>query len=160
MKKLLVGLALTVAAASANADSLIYGGASVGQSNYKGDQGMTYSAHVGTGILPFIGIEGGMTRFESLNTAPGEETEANTVYVALKPSIDVGPLRVYATGGAHKWDEKVNGVKVDDGVDLTYGIGVEYYIMGPITIGASYQVYEMDGDNLGTFMLNGTFNFL
>ncbi|MCE0492482.1 porin family protein [Vibrio salinus] len=160
MKKLLAGLALAIIATSANADSLIYGGASVGQSNYKGDHGTTYSVHVGTGLLPFIGIEGGITRFEELDTSPGQRTEANTAYLALTPSIDLGPLRLYATGGLHKWDEKVNGAKVDDGVDLMYGIGAEYFISGPISIGASYQLYEMDDDNMGTFMLNGTFHFL
>jgi len=160
MKKTLIGLVLALAATSANADSWIYGGASAGQSDYKGVHGTAYSVHMGTGILPFIGVEGGITKFDGLDTAPGQETKANSAYLALKPSLDFGPLHIYAKAGLHKWDEKVNGSKVDDGIDIMYGVGAEYFIMGPLSVGASFQRYVLDDDDMDTFMLNATFHFL
>ncbi|MDC0610741.1 porin family protein [Vibrio sp.] len=160
MKKTLAGFALALVATSANADSLLYGGASAGESTYKGDHGTAYSVHLGTGILPFIGIEGGITKFNSIDTAPGQETEASTAYLALKPSLDFGPLHIYAKGGLHKWDEKVNGQKIDDGVDLMYGVGAEYFLSGSLSIGFSYQRYVMDSDDMGTFMFNASFHFM
>ena len=57
MKKTLLAVALLSASSAAMADSWIYGGASVGQSDYKGETDTSYSVHVGTGILPIIGIE-------------------------------------------------------------------------------------------------------
>ncbi|ASA54512.1 outer membrane beta-barrel protein [Vibrio gazogenes] len=160
MKKTLIGLALLGASTSALADSWIYGGASVGQSDFKGEHGTAYNIHVGTGILPLIGLEAGFTKFDEIDVSPANKTEATTGYFAIKPSIDFGPLHVYAKGGLHAWDEKVNGAKVDDGVDLMYGVGVEYFMMGPISIGASYQTYVMDDDDMKTFNLNATFHFL
>ncbi len=51
MKKTLLAVALLSASSAAMADSWIYGGASVGQSDYKGETDTSYSVHVGTGIL-------------------------------------------------------------------------------------------------------------
>jgi len=51
------------------ADSWIYGGASVGQSDYKGETDTSYSVHVGTGILPIIGIEAGGRGLDSKHGA-------------------------------------------------------------------------------------------
>ncbi|SHO58935.1 porin [Vibrio quintilis] len=159
MKKLLIGFALLGASTSVLADSLIYGGASVGESEYKGEHGTTYNVHVGTGILPILGLEAGMTKFEEV-TVNSVKTEANTVYFAAKPSLDLGPLHVYAKGGLHSWDKKEDGTKVDDGLDIMYGVGAELSVMGPITVGASYQTYEMDGSDMKTYQLNATFHFL
>ncbi|SHF15748.1 outer membrane beta-barrel protein [Vibrio gazogenes] len=160
MKKTLIGLALLGASTSALADSWIYGGASVGQSDFKGEHGTAYNIHVGTGILPLIGLEAGFTKFQEIDVSPTNKTEATTGYFAIKPSIDFGPLHIYAKGGLHSWDEKVNGAKVDDGVDLMYGVGAEYFMMGPISVGASYQTYVMGDDDMKTFNLNATFHFL
>ncbi|WP_038179817.1 outer membrane beta-barrel protein [Vibrio rhizosphaerae] len=160
MKKTLIGLALLGASTSAFADSWIYGGASVGQSDFKGEHGTAYNIHLGTGILPLIGVEGGFTKFEEIDVSPANKTKATSAYLALKPSIDFGPLHIYAKGGLHFWDEKVNGAKVDDGVDIMYGVGAEYFLMGPVSFGASYQTYVMGDDDMKTFNLNATFHFL
>ena len=59
MKKTLLALALIGASATASADSWIYGGASVGQADLANDSSTSYNVHVGTGILPLIGLEAG-----------------------------------------------------------------------------------------------------
>lgn len=158
MKKTLLALALIGVSSTALADSWIYGGASVGQADYKGDTSTSYTIHAGTGILPFIGVEAGYTNFGDFKDN-GSDISASTVYFALKPSIDFGPLHVYARGGLHSWKTEVNGNK-DDDIDIMYGVGAEYFIMGPFSVGASYHKYELDKDSIDTFSLNATFHFL
>ncbi|WP_136486556.1 porin [Vibrio sp. H11] len=158
MKKTLLALALLSASSTALADSWIYGGASVGQADYKGDESTSYNIHVGTGILPIVGLEAGYTDFGDFDV-DGNSFDASTVYVALKPSIDFGPLHVYARGGVHRWETEVNGNK-DDDIDIMYGVGAEYFLMGPVSVGASYHKYEVDNGSIDTFSLNATFHFL
>ena len=159
MKKTLLVVALLSASSAAMADSWIYGGASVGQSDYKGKTDTPYSVHVGTGILPILGVEAGVTQHGKFKVA-GKETKLTSYYAALKPSIDFGPLQLYAKGGFHQWDKKVSGGKNDDDFDLMYGVGAEYAIFGPVSIGASYMNYNTDKDDVGTFSLNASLNFL
>ncbi|MFA0252573.1 porin family protein, partial [Vibrio sp. 10N.261.45.A4] len=49
----------------------------------------------------------------------------------------------------------------DDGYDLMYGIGVEYFVIDMISVGAGYQNFEVgDAGNIDSFTLNATFHFL
>src|SRR5690606_7503026 len=161
----LLALALVGASSTAMADSWIYGGATVGQSDFKGESGTSYSIHAGTGILPIIGIEAGLTQhgtFDIDYSGTKHDTKLRSYYAALKPSIDVGPLHVRAKGGLHQWDKEVTGLSAqdDDGVDIMYGVGAEYFIFGPLSVGASYMNYTTDKDDVGTFSLNATIHLL
>lgn len=172
MKKTLLALALIGASATASADSWLYGGVQAGQSDLDSDNATAYSVHVGTGILPFIGLEAGYWNFgETDINLPrlGQKytAEATSVYFAAKPSIDFGPLHLYARGGLHSYDISYTGptpVSNDDGVDVMYGVGAEYSILPGLTVGGGVQSFavEVDGDsdNITTFTLNATFHFL
>ncbi|PSD41881.1 outer membrane beta-barrel protein, partial [Vibrio sp. V02_P2A34T13] len=103
MKKTLIALALISTSSMAFADSWIYGGASVGQSDLNGKSGTSYNIHAGTGILPLIGLEAGYTDHGKFEVTATNEIAASSVYFAVKPSIDFGPLHVYAKGGLHSW---------------------------------------------------------
>ena len=159
MKKTLLAVALISASSAAMADSWIYGGASVGQSDYKGETDTAYSVHVGTGILPIIGIEAGVTQHGEFDIN-GYDTKLTSYYAALKPSIDFGPLHIYAKGGIHQWDKEVKGGSDDDDVDLMYGVGAEYFIFGPLSVGASYMNYTVGKDDVDTFSVNASLHFL
>jgi hypothetical protein len=163
MKKVLISVALMAVSSASFADSLVYGGASFGQSKLGDGNGSSFTAHVGTGILPFIGVEAGYSRSGEMDTATNETSEVNTTYVALKPSLDFGPLHVYAKGGLHSWESETkntSGTTSDDGIDIMYGVGAEYYLMGPVSIGASFQTYTVDDEKLTNFTINGTIHFL
>lgn len=160
MKKTLLALALLGASTTAMADSWIYGGASVGQSDFEGKDSTAYSLHVGTGILPFIGLEAGYVNHGDFDLGANQELSASSLYFGIKPSIDFGPLHVYAKGGIHSWDKEINGGKIDDGFDVMYGVGAEYFIMGPLSIGASYMNYTMGNTDVGTLSFNATLHFL
>jgi hypothetical protein len=163
MKKTIIAFTLMAASSTAFADSWIYGGAAVGQSSINSDTGTSYTVHAGTGILPLIGVEAGFTSSGDIDTGSHETTDVSTIYVAIKPSIDLGPLHLYAKGGLHSWKETVSlpsGDTDDDGIDITYGVGAEWFISGPISVGASYQNYKLDGDDMSTISLNATIHFL
>ncbi|MGX9416239.1 outer membrane beta-barrel protein [Vibrio sp. RC27] len=163
MKKALIAAALISISSFSYADSLVYAGASVGQSSLGDGDGTSFTVHAGTGILPFIGIEAGIVRSGEMDTASGVTTEITSGYAAIKPSIDFGPLHIYAKGGLHRWDQTTtvgSNESADEGIDIMYGVGAEYFLLGPISFGASLQTYIVDDEELTNFTLNGTFHFL
>ncbi|MGF1754720.1 porin family protein [Vibrio makurazakiensis] len=164
MKKTLLALALIGASTTAAADSWLYGGVTAGQSSIGDESENAVGVHVGTGILPFIGLEAGYWDLGSFNNVKyGNNTysnlDATSVYFAAKPSIDFGPLHVYAKGGLHSYELKGSSFSQDE-VDIMYGVGAEYFIMGPLSVGASYQNFKMKDDNAGVFTLNATIHLL
>lgn len=161
MKKTLLALALIGASSTAFADSWIYGGASVGQSDLDSETSTSYNIHIGTGILPFIGIEGGYTDHGKFEYTGGD-LKASSVYFAVKPSINFGPLQIYAKGGIHSWDltDSRAAFSDDDGFDFMYGVGADYGVFGPISLGANYINYVMDKRDVGTLSFTVSFNFL
>ncbi|MEH0688070.1 outer membrane beta-barrel protein [Vibrio cholerae] len=160
MKKTLLALALIGASATASADSWIYGGASVGNSDFFGDSSTSYNVHVGTGILPFIGLEAGYNKFGEFETA-SSKVKVDNVYFAAKPSLNLGPLQVYGKAGVHSWEQSSNNISFDDdGYDIMLGVGADYQIFGPLTVGAKYENYKMDKEDMGVFSLTASLNFL
>lgn len=164
MKNTLLALALIGASTTASADSWIYGGASVGQADLGNESSTSYNVHVGTGILPLIGLEAGYQDFgdfdniEYGNNYRGKLTGSG-VYFAVKPSIDFGPLHVYGKAGLHSYELTGTNFKEDE-IDIMYGVGAEYFVMGPLSLGASYNVFSMKEEDVKNFSLNATFHFL
>ena len=158
MKKTLLALALASFATTAAADALLYGGAMVGQSEYDSESSTSASVHVGTGLLPILGIEGGYTDHGEFSITGIDDVKAKSVFLAVRPSIDLGPLHIYGRAGVHKWD--MTGGIEDDGVDMMYGVGAEYFLFGPVAVGAGYHTYKTDNKDISNFTLSATFHFL
>ncbi|WPC72603.1 porin family protein [Vibrio porteresiae] len=158
MKKTLLALALIGASSTAFADSWIYGGASVGNVDLEGNSGTAYNVHVGTGLLPIIGVEAGYNKFQDIDHMG--DTKIDDTYVALKPSINFGPLQVYGKAGLHRWDASYSNGDSDDGYDTMYGVGADYEVFGPVSIGANFMNYVIDGDNAKTYSLTVSINLL
>ncbi|NOH96918.1 outer membrane beta-barrel protein [Vibrio sp. 99-70-13A1] len=164
MKKTLLVLALLGASSTAMADSWIYGGAMGGQNSFGNSDETAMGIHAGTGILPFIGVEAGywdLGSFGSVNYngVDRKNLDASTAYLAIKPSIDFGPLHVYAKAGLHSYELKGDSFK-ESSEDVMYGVGAEYFIFGPLSVGASYQNFKMKHDDSGVFSLNATIHLL
>lgn len=168
MKKTLLALALIGASTTAAADSWIYGGIQAGQADWEGETDTAVGVHVGTGILPFIGLEAGYWNFGSVGT-DALTAETSAVYFAAKPSIDFGPLHVYARAGLHSYNVAYDGslgnlLSDDDGIDIMYGVGVEYSVFPGLTVGAGYQSFKVEIDDtstdLNTLTVNATIHFL
>ncbi|WP_117234868.1 outer membrane beta-barrel protein [Vibrio maerlii] len=160
MKKTLLALALIGASATASADSWIYGGVNAGQADFGGETDSSYGVHIGTGILPFIGLEAGYQNHGKIDFGPGLEIDGDSVYFAAKPSIDFGPLHVYARGGVHSYNFDTSFGKEDD-FEMMYGIGAEYFVFGPLSVGASYNIFKTKLDeDIKTFAINASLHFL
>ncbi|GAL25468.1 hypothetical protein JCM19239_3742 [Vibrio variabilis] len=169
MKKTLLALALVGASTSAFADAWLYGGVSAGRAEYNGNSDTPMGFHVGTGILPIIGIEGGYWKHgnydmtDVTNGASGY-AELGSWYAALKPSIDIGPIQLYAKGGLHYYNADYKGSLngSDSGTDIMYGVGAEYFVTDMLSIGASWQRFNgvkttFSGDkDLDSFTINAT----
>lgn len=164
MKKTLLALALMGAASPALADSWLYAGVNYGTADFNksgtGNEG-TYGVNIGTGILPFIGVEAG---YWDLGKAAG--SDLTTVYAAIKPSINVGPLEFYGKLGTNKYDVGAGEkFKDDDGYDFMYGAGVEYTVLdgiplGSLSVGLAYNHFGFDQVDANTYTLSATFHFL
>ncbi len=164
-------LALALCSTSAFADSWLYAGGQIGQSNIQSESDTTYGVHVGTGILPLIGIEAGYFNHGkvglSLNGNKGDG-DFSSLYLAIKPSIDLGPFHIYAKGGINAFDVNYKGslssLDNDDGISYMYGVGAEYFLFDNLSVGASYQAFgvdiDKDSDSLDSFTGNVTFHFL
>ncbi len=165
MKKTLIALVLASASSFAVADSWIYGGVNVGQSSLEGDSASTVSVHAGTGILPFIGLEAGYVSHgtsEFSADLSDYKYDSSSYYLAAKPSIDFGPLHIYGKAGLHSYSLKgQEGTKSDDGVDVMYGVGVEYFLFDMFSVGAGYQNFMVGSDrNIDSFTLNASVHIL
>lgn len=164
MKKTLLALALMGAASPALADSWLYAGVNYGTADFTdtgaGNEG-TYGVNIGTGILPFIGVEAG---YWDLGDIAG--SDLNTVYAAIKPSINFGPLEFYGKLGANKYDVgSGREFKDDDGYDFMYGAGVEYTVLdgiplGSLSLGVAYNHFGFDKFDANTYSVSATFHFL
>ncbi|MGL6257818.1 outer membrane beta-barrel protein [Vibrio sp. WXL103] len=152
MKKTLLAVALLGMSASAAANSLVYGGVSIGQSDLDGNTDTAYNIHAGTSLfpLPFVGMELGYTDH---GTLAGDDIDS--LYFALRPSIGFGPLRLYGKAGAHSWQ-----ADSDDGFDAMYGFGADYQVFGPVNVGAEFMFYNVGKEDISNFALTASFNFL
>ena len=171
MKTKLSLLALALCSTSAMADSWLYAGGQIGQSDIDSESDTTYGIHVGTGILPLIGIEVGYFNHGQVDLNLGGnkgDVDFSSFYLAAKPSIDFGPLHFYAKGGINAFNVEYNGnlssLDKDDGVSYMYGVGAEYFLLDNISLGASYQAFgvDIDGDSdtVSSITGNVTFHFL
>lgn len=170
MKTKLSLLALALCSTSAMADSWLYAGGQIGQSDIDSESDTTYGIHVGTGILPLIGIEVGYFNHGQVDLNLGGnkgDVDFSSFYLAAKPSIDFISARL-REGGINAFNVEYNGnlssLDKDDGVSYMYGVGAEYFLLDNISLGASYQAFgvDIDGDSdtVSSITGNVTFHFL
>ncbi|CAE6901765.1 OmpA-like transmembrane domain [Vibrio sp. B1FLJ16] len=171
MKTKISLFALALCSTSVLADSWLYAGGQIGQSDIEGESDTTYGIHVGTGILPLIGIEAGYFNHGKVGlNLDGNRGDGDfsSLYLAIKPSIDLGPFHIYAKGGINAFDVDYKGtlsfLDKDDGVSYMYGVGAEYFVFDNLSIGASYQAFgvdiDSDSNSVDSFTGNVTFHFL
>lgn len=165
MKKItLIPLLACLVSSSVWADSWIYGGASLGSSDYDNDDSVSYSLFVGTGILPWIGVEGGYVdhgKFKA--SAGGGDVWSESAYAAIRPNVSFGPLQLYAKAGVNSWIlEGDAGVSIpdDDGVDEMWAVGADYSLLGPMSVGVEYSRFSIGNKEVKSINATVTFYFL
>ncbi|MBF9002547.1 MULTISPECIES: outer membrane beta-barrel protein [Vibrio] len=158
MKKLLLTTLMVVVSAPVMADSWIYGGVSAGSSEFRDDNSIAHSFFVGTGIMPWVGLEGGYADFGKFDLGGGK-VWTESVYGAIKPNLNFGPLQLYAKVGLNSWvteGDDDTSYDDDDGLDAMWSVGVDYTFMGPVALGLEYSNYTIGDHDLNTINVTAT----
>lgn len=158
MKKLLVTTLALLASSPALADSWIYGGVSVGSSEYEEQNSISHSFFVGTGIMPWVGLEGGYSDFGKFDLGGGK-VWGESVYGAIKPNLNFGPLQLYAKWGVNSWvleGDDDTTIADDDGLDPMWSVGADYTFLGPIALGVEYSNYSFGDKDVRSVNLTAT----
>lgn len=142
-------------ATHAPAGSLFFAGADIGSAEVDSTTSTAYGLHLGTGIIPFMTIEGGYWDFGTF-----DRLDYTSLYLALKPNITLGPVHLYVKGGLNMYDIDGPSAASDDGTDIMYGAGAEYFIGNNFSLGASYMNFDFDKEDVDTLTLSATFHFL
>ncbi len=140
---------------TAFAGSLIYTGVDVGYATKGSSDNSTYGFHVGTNLIPLLGLEVGYRDFGSFGG-----TDYSSYYAAIMPRLSLGSFQVYLKGGVNMYDMSPSIGKSNDGTDLLYGAGANYFASDMISIGASYTKFGFEGDDVDTFALVVTLHLL
>ena len=163
MRKALLAFVLLSSYSTVSAGSLLYAGISAGQSDFNSDDDINYGIHVGTGILPLLDVEAGYTEHGEFAVNGGNVSLSST-YAAVRPTFSLGDIQIYAKAGVHYWslDAKRGAVNFRDSdeYDVMWGVGAEYAIFGPISVGASYTNFKIDDEDVDAFNITASFNFL
>ena len=155
MKKTMVVLAVLGLGSTASAGPLIYGGVDTRYVAIGTSSGTGYGGHVGSDLLPFIGIEGGYWNLGSFDSA-----DYSTFYMAARPSITFGSVQLWAKGGLSFFDKDGPSSNSDNGTDLMYGLGVDYFFSRSVSVGVSYMNFGFDKDDADTYTFGITFHLL
>ena len=137
------------------ADALIYAGVAGGYAESAGSDDAAFGVHVGTGLIPLIGIEVGFWNFGSF-----DNFDHKSFYLAAKPSIDFGGFHLFAKLGLNYFDKTGGPSRSDDGLDVMYGFGAEYFFTDNFSTGAGYTSFGFDDEAVNSLTINLTFHLL
>lgn len=140
-----------------------YGTASLGIATYDPDTDEASFAggiRAGVEFSPFFAAELGYSDLGSIDVDDAS-LSTSTIVLAVKPTLPVGLLDVYARFGGHFWDAEVKhelgGVIDNSGSDFLYGAGVDLN-MDRFRVGVGYTRYFLEGDlEVGSYELNLTY---
>ena len=97
--------------------------------------------------------------------APLQRLEGDAITVGALLRGKVGKTAdVFLKLGMHSWDIELteDGAGVigkDDGTDIFYGLGVSVKTTDNLSIGARYNVYDFDGDDVTMLSINAQLSF-
>lgn len=161
LRKALLALMMLAASSTTVADSLIYAGVSAGQSDFNSHDDTNYGIHVGTGLLPILDIEAGYIEHGDF-AATGGSLSLSSTYAAVRPTLNLGDLQLYAKAGLHYWSldaqSGVTDFKDENKYDVMWGVGAEYAIFGPLSLGINYTNFRIDNKDLDSINATASFN--
>lgn len=179
---LLVSTSLTPAVASA--DSGFYLGGSAGGATLEADLGGTpsipgllprsideddtayklFAGYTFDGPVINLGIEGGYVNFGQPNIDVfGDLLLVDTDGLNLWgiAALDAGPVEIYGKLGVIAWDvtaDYLGASSKEDGTDVGYGAGVRFSL-GLVKIRGEYELYDLDGADLGMLSIGIAYQF-
>lgn len=145
---------LVALSSNAKADGLVFAGASLGYADIGSSDSTAYGFHLGTGLIPFIGLEAGFWDFGDMQRA-----DFTSYYFAAKPTLKLGSFQMYAKGGVNIYDKDSSIGGSDDGTDIMFGLGGDYYLNRMFSVGAAYTNFGFGDDDIDTLAVTATFHF-
>ncbi len=158
MKKIISLLFLLGISSSSQAGSLLYGGASAGYARLNDNSAVSNSFFIGTDAIPYLGFEGGTSQLGSFNI-DNSDVSYSTLYAAIKPNIEFGPVQLYVKAGLHSWTAEANSGVISenkDDYDAMWAVGADYTVLGPVALGVEYQSYTVGDKQIGSVNLTAT----
>ncbi|GEM74522.1 outer membrane beta-barrel protein [Vibrio sagamiensis] len=163
-------LVLAVWSTPVFANSWLYAGGQLGQSRVENESDITYGLHVGTEIMPLIGLEFGYFKHGNMDFSfhgLSGNADLASFYAAVKPSINFGSLHLYAKGGINSYNidykDDISYLYKDDGISYMFGLGLEYLISKSWSMGVGYQAFGLEmntkSEALHSLTANMTFHF-
>jgi hypothetical protein len=159
------------------ADNGIYLGASIGQANTKLDEGFTdgfdaddtgYKFILGIRPLDWLGFEASYVDLgQADDRVDGVRLRSDVDGIAAYAIgfLAVGPVDVFAKGGAITWDASVTSPDLnlsadDDGTDLAFGVGAQFRVWS-LSLRAEYEIFDIgSADDVNLLSVGVTWTFL
>ncbi|MCH9695917.1 MAG: porin family protein [Gammaproteobacteria bacterium] len=111
-----------------------------------------------------LGIEGGYVNFGQ----PDIDVFGDTLLVDTDglnlwgiAALDAGPVEIYGKLGMIAWDvtaDYLGSSAKEDGTDVAYGAGLRFKL-GPVKVRGEYEIYDLDGADLGMLSVGIAYQF-
>jgi len=166
-------MAFLCASSMARAADTIYVGLGVGSVDYDADSISNFDDPTGfeliggTEISRNLSFELSYIDFGKADngTTPALHLEADAFTAGALLRGKVGKSAdIFLKLGMLSWDREVTQdgagvISKDDGIDIFYGFGVMVKATDSLGIGARYNVYDFDGDNVTMLLVNAQLGF-
>ncbi len=157
-------LATALLLLSGTVSAQIYAGVALGRSDYSlnGEAATTLNINVGGFFAPNLAADFDFVDLGKYNNFPdGSSLDLGGYNVALKAVIPLNPqIELYGRLGLFLWEVKHGSMgKIDDGVDLSYGLGGSYKVQSNISAFAEFNGYNMGNLDVTALSIGGRFSF-
>ena len=126
-----------------------------------------FELNIGTEVNKNLSVEVSYINFgeSSDDILPKWRVTLNTLAfgVLAKAPVNNG-FDVFFKAGLHMWDAELKEdgfglIGEDDGTDMFYGIGALLHFNNKFSLGARYNSYDMDGDDIKMLSINAQVGF-
>ncbi len=159
-------LSATILALSSTAAAQVYASISVGHSdfNYPSGSGSSLNLNVGGFFAPNLAVDFDYVDLGSVDLSDGSSLDYGGYNVAAKAVVPLNPaIDVYARLGMFVWEVEQSAPAftstLDDGINLSYGIGGGYAFQNHLSLFVEFNGYNMGGSEVRNLGVGGRFSF-
>lgn len=149
---------------SAAASAQLYAGVALGRSDYSlnGEAATTLNINFGGFFAPNLAADFDYVDLGKYNNfSDGSALELGGYNVAAKAVIPLNPqIELYARLGLFMWKVEESSMgKIDDGIDLSYGLGGGYKLQTNISAFVEFNGYNMGNLDVTALSVGGRLSF-
>lgn len=159
-------LSAIILALSSTAAAQVYASISVGRSdfNYPSGSGTSLNLNVGGYFAPNLAVDFDYVDLGSVDLSDGSSLDYGGYNVAAKAVVPLNPdVEVYARLGMFVWEVQQSAPAftstVDDGINLSYGVGGGYSFQNHLGVFVEFNGYNMGVYDVTSLSIGGRFSF-